>query len=346
MQIWQERYVPDLSILCSPNGYLDISQLVEAASTTGRLKTLVQLKRLMQINCECAGIKTDALFSYIPNIVNLSEAQRLAQFVWQVYEKALEIYSQQLPLPSLLTPVPSTLVKVTDLFNDVFKQWAMPGVEQLAVAIEPVLQQLREQHLLAKDRRSIGFMTTQFHFSSELVLKRLALPEQVLLGPYFRFIEEQLCIPLQRVCKAGEKHRLDSLALAIVQQLLPVSREIASTVYSQATRLSPDHRSRRGYLSEPMVMASTIRDIQMFQGYLWLCLLEGSMEAMEKELLPLCVLVFPSVDVTWQLVEQMLQLLADELIARLEPDEVRLLLPYTQAMQQMFSQSAGKSINY
>jgi hypothetical protein len=80
----------------------------------------------------------------------------------------------------------------------------------------------------------------------------------------------------------------------------------------------------------------------MFQVYLWLCALEGSATVVEQELLPLCMMVFPSVDVTWELVEQMLGLLVDELMNRLKPEQKPLLMPYTQAMQQLFSNPEKK----
>jgi hypothetical protein len=77
----------------------------------------------------------------------------------------------------------------------------------------------------------------------------------------------------------------------------------------------------------------------MFQGYLWLCALEGNMTAVEQELLPLCIMVFPSIDVTWELVEQLLPLLVAEIQAYVKPEQMQLLLPYTQAMQRLFSKS-------
>jgi hypothetical protein len=61
------------------------------------------------------------------------------------------------------------------------------------------------------------------------------------------------------------------------------------------------------------------------------------MAVVQQELLPLCIMVFPSVDVTWELVEQMLGLLMDELMERVQPQHKKLLLPYTQAMQKLFS---------
>ncbi len=341
VKLWAKRYVSDLSTFCLQQNALSISELVEATSKEGRAKTAAKVQRLMQTNCECAGIRTDILFAYIPNVVNLSETQRLAQCVVQVYGKAIEIYKQQPPLPASLVEV-SQPVGTVNLSSNAFLESARPAVEvpemeQFAMILEPVLQQLREQHRLAKDQRSRGFISTQFHFSTELVLQKVTPIEQVLLKPYFKFVEEQVCIPLQRVCYAAAVHVFDSPTLAIVEQLLPLSREIASTAYRRATQLQPNYRSLRGGLSHPRVMVSTLRDLEMLQVYLWVCLLEGNMASVEQELLPLCMMVFPSVEVTCELVKQMLQLLMDELITRVKPAYKHRLLPYTQAMQQLFS---------
>jgi hypothetical protein len=351
VQLWADRYFPDLTPLSSESGHIAVSQLIEVASPEGRAKTVAKLKRLIKINCECAGIKTNTLFSYIPNVVNLSESSRIAKFVTSVYEKTLLIYQQQstvlIPIAATAKPFAKTLNFPTDVA--VATEWAMPALEmpameQLAQALEPVLLQLREEHISARDPRTIGFITTQFHFSTKLVLGKLSVAEQVLLSPYFKFIEEQVCIPLQRVCNAAAKHELDSPALTLVQQLLPACRDIATTVYNQAAQLYPQHYSRRGGLNKPVVAESTKRDLEMFQVYLWLCLLEGKMEVMEQELLPLCLMVFPSVDVTWQLVEQMLQLLVDELLKLVPPQHKNLLLPYTQSMQQIFLNADRKAV--
>ena len=74
------------------------------------------------------------------------------------------------------------------------------------------------------------------------------------------------------------------------------------------------------------------------------------MLAVEEELLPLCMMVFPSIDVTWKLVEQLLPLLVAEIQAKVSADQMRLLQPYTQAMQQLFSnlekKAAGKAKNF
>ncbi|MFB8787989.1 MAG: hypothetical protein U7123_03905 [Potamolinea sp.] len=344
VKLWAKRYIPDLFTVSLEEQRLALSGLIEAASPEGRAKTVAKLQRVIKVNCECAAIKTNSLFSYIPNVINLTESSKIAEFVAQIYQKILEIYNQQLPV---IPAQKETAYSVSNVVNfnsaaNVITNQArpllkMPAIEQLAREFEAVLKQLREKHLSAHDPRMIGFVSTQFHFSTKLVLARLTPSEQVLLSPYFKFIEEQICIPLQRVCTAAANYDLDSPALTIVQQMLPASRDIASTVYSRAAQLYPTHHSRRGRLKDKGIKASTERDLEMFQAYLWLCFLERNMTSVEKELIPLCIMVFPSVDVTWELVRGMLQLLLDEIMERVEPNYQQLVLPYTQGMQQLFS---------
>lgn len=339
IQLWAERYVPDLSTLSKEVEHLPVSELIEAASPEGRAKTCAKLQTLIEINCKCAGIQTNVIFSYIPKVVSLTESQGIARAAAQVYQKVLKVYQQQLPFCTLdATASPLEIVDISsDTFTSIVPRLSLSEVRQLAKEIEPVLLLFQEQYLSASDRRTIGFMSTQFHLTSKLVLNRLTLAEQLLLSPYFKFVEEQVCIPWQRVCAAAIQHEIDSPLLTLVQKLLPASREIAKSVYARAVELYPNHRSRRGTLSEPGVRASSIRDIEMFQCYLWLCALEGNMKAVEEEFLPLCMMVFPSINVTWELVEQLLPLLVTEIQPRLSPEQMRLLQPYTEAMQQLFS---------
>jgi hypothetical protein len=339
IKLWAQRYIPDLSTFSSQKGSITVSELVEAAAPEGRSKTVAKLQRMVEINCKCAGIQTSVLFCYIPNVVNLTEGQGIARVAAQVYQKVLEVYQKQSPPPAWLAA--RQQAEAVNFSTDAFRLSAMPGlflseIKQLATALEPVLLQLQKQYLSASDRRAIGFLSTQFHLTSKLLLNRLTTPEQLLLSPYFNFIEEQVCIPWQRVCAAAAQHDLDSPTLALVEQMLPASREIALKVYHRAVELYPNHRSLRGKLSSPEVRTSSIRDIEMFQAYLWLCALEGNMTAIEQELLPLCIMVFPSIDVTWELVEQLLPLLVAEIQVRVSPEQMQLLLPYTQAMQLLF----------
>jgi len=348
---WEKRYIPDLSTFSSEVNSLDIDELRILTSSEGRNQTVKKVRRLLELKCEVAGIKSNILFSYIPNIVKLADSAKLAQYIQLVYNRMLEIYQQQshLSVPNSLSIVIRNFSGTIDIYSDAFRQWIMPAIglpttEYLAREIQPAIAQLRQQHLSADDPRTIGFVSTQFHFSTTFILSQLKLAEQVLLSPYFKFVEEQVCIPWQRVCSAALEHTPDSPQLTLVQQLLPASREIALRVHSRAAQLYPNHYSRRGKLNDPGVKASSIRDIEMFQAYLWLCVLEGSMAAVEQELLPLCTMVFPSIDVQWELVEQITPLLLEEFRDRLEPEQINLLLPYAQAMHRLFSNPQSHKI--
>ncbi|NER31983.1 MAG: hypothetical protein F6J89_31345, partial [Symploca sp. SIO1C4] len=334
VKLWAERYIPDFSILCLNESHLNISELIAVASAEGREKTALKAKTLLRLRCGYAATETNTLFSYIPNVINLSETEQLSQFTQQVYQQAIEIYKQQsLPVAELseILQVANTSasLETIDLFSNAFKEWSqkllgLPAVEQLAIALETSLMQLQNQHLLVKDQRAIGFLSTHFYFSTKLILNRFTLPEQVLLSPYFKFVEEQVSIPWQRVCAAATKHNFNSSTLAIVHQMLPASYEIASDIHRRASHLNPSHCSRRGRLKDPGVRASSIRDLEMFQAFLWLCVLEDSMASVEKELLPLSVMVFPALKVRWELVEQIMPLLAAELWTRLEPEQMQI----------------------
>ncbi|HEY9601656.1 MAG TPA: hypothetical protein V6C85_08605, partial [Allocoleopsis sp.] len=157
--LWAERYVPDLSTLSSSTGCLNFSELTEAASPEGRAKTVAKLQRIVEINCKCAGIQTNVLFSYIPNVVRLTESQGIARAAALVYQKVLEVYQTQLPSPALLDTIPPN-ESVNHAINvqrlSAMLKLSLLEVNQLATSLEPLLLQLQQEHLSAPDRRAIG----------------------------------------------------------------------------------------------------------------------------------------------------------------------------------------------
>ncbi len=340
LNIWAARYVPDLSTLSLTTNKCTTTELMEATSPQGREKTVTKLSRLIEIHCKCAGIRTSILFSYIPNVVNLTESQGIATSSAQVYEKVLSVYKKHSLTSDLISAL--SQVETVDISTDLYKVSVMPKLElpevsSLVTILTPELMQFQSQHLSANNQNTLGFMSTQFHLSSKVLLNRLSLPEQLLLSPYFKFVEEQVCIPWQRVCTAAAQHSLNSPVLALVEQLIPKSQEIATRVYRHALERYPTYRSRRGKLDHPEVKASSIRDVEMFQAYLWVCVLEQSMAVMEKELYPLCEMVYPSVSVSWELVESMVGLLVDKILIRLNSEQQSIVQPYTTAMQKLFA---------
>jgi len=333
IKLWTVRYIPNLSSLVQDKTRFPAADLVAAASPEGRTKTVATVRRLLQISCEMASLETNSLYTYLPNIVHLSEVRRIARSINQVYEQTLVIYEQQ--------QSPSQFLKFIDSSYELFSKLALPffvlpAVTQLAEELEPSLLQLQADHIGVQDPRMIGFLTTQFHFSTREILKHLTPYECVLLSPYFKFIEEQVCIPWHRVCTAAAKYLSSSPTFALVEHLLPQCHDIAEAVCNQAAQ-QLSHSSRRGTLNNPEVASSTIRDLTMIQGYLLLSILEGNLSAIEQELIPLCLMVFPSIDVEWNFVEQTLSLLVEAIRQRLDANQRELSAAYTQSLQALFA---------
>ncbi|MGI2907445.1 hypothetical protein [Tolypothrix sp. VBCCA 56010] len=333
LNLWAQRYTVDLSSLSLENG-ASADSLLKASSPEGRALTATKLKdNVLDINCNMAWIQTKTLYSYIPNILDLNEAKRITQFAFRVYRKLLDIYKKQ----SINTGSVSVESKDNSL-----TLWAIPAVEELAYALEPILMVFQEQHIASKDWRALGFLTTQLNFSNSLILKKLTPSEKILLASYLNFVEEQVAMPWQRVCNQSAKYKFNSPEFMIVEQMLPAARDIAQSVYNRLMELLPNHRSRRGKLNDSGVTHSCLRDLNMFQAYLWLCFLEGSMASFEEELLPLCQMVVEGVEIKWEMTEKWCQVLGDEIIRRVNPEQKALLLPYTERMQEIFLQERSR----
>ncbi|MEM1256620.1 MAG: hypothetical protein AAGI69_29655 [Cyanobacteria bacterium P01_H01_bin.21] len=334
LEIWINRYKLDtLRLLnnCSKE------QLSAAIKENGRQQTATKAMKWIKISCELAGLKTNSLFSYVPNVVSLEDARQIAKYVEKIYASLLEVYRRQSISPSWLALLDtlnhsnSTSVKVEQI-NAI----KLPAIEQIAREVEPLILELQNRHLACQDRRTIGFMSTQFHFSTQLLLENLQPIEQILLKPYLQFIEEQVCIPWQRICAAVSQNSTDFLVLNAIKSMLSQSEEIANDVYSKTLSRFPNHRSRRGLLRESDVASSFIRDMSMFQAYLGLCVLEGNMSSVENELLPLCLMVFPAIAVDWEMVEVDVALINKCIQQRLDIKYTTLLEPRMKAMETLF----------
>lgn len=334
LQLWEERYKPDFSSL-SLTDPLSYGNLLTAASPEGRALTAAKFQdNLIDINCQMAGIQAQSLYAYISNILDLKEARRITKFAFDVYKKLLEIYQQ--PFQGEVSPTTRLSIAAGNTEDNSLILWGIPPVEQLASALAPVLLELQEQLVASKDWRTLGFITTQLNFTNKFIQSRLTAIEKALFNPYLKFVEEQVALPWQRVCAAAAKHELDSPALQLVEKLLPNAQEIAQVVYQRLVEMFPEHCSRRGKLTDPGITHSCLRDLNMFQAYLWLCLLEESVEPVEKELVTLCVMVMTSVDVKWEMTEKWSEILNDEILRRLTTQQQQMLLPYTKGMQKAF----------
>jgi hypothetical protein len=336
-ELWSARYTVDLSSLSeNPKFY---GELVKTASPEARALTVAKLLKHILKNMY-QEIETQAIsfYEYIPDILTSTDVRNITQIAYKVYQNLLEIYQKE----SGLAVFPVTKREVDTMgpmtvSEDISLMLSgIPDIIRLAKEMEEILLKFQEKYVATEDWRTVGFLTTVFHLSNKLIINNLTPPEKVLLCPYFKFIEEQVAMPWERVCAASSKHDLAAPAFTLVEKMVPMASDISSTVFCRILQLFPYHRSKRGNLSHPDVASSFLRDLDMFQAYLWLSILEDTLRPIERELVPLCVMVMPSVGVAWELMNKSKRLLVDEILSRVPSKPSTLLLNYTQGMEEAF----------
>lgn len=331
VQIWANRYLPDLSPLSIGNDPAAREALRLAAGPAGRSETVAKLsKSLVEDRCKLAAVRVKDLYEHLPQVCDLMEAVRLSQFASRVYLKLLEVYQvSALGISPKQDPIAT-------FSGSSLSAWGIPKIDQLADTLEPLLLDFQAQHMISQNWRTLGFITTQINFTNGLLLEQLSPAEQVLIAPYLTFLEEQVALPWQRVCAATANYPLNSPTFILVEYMLAMASEISQQVYKQLCQAYPNQYSRRGKLEAAAVKHSCLRDITMFQVYLWLSVLEGNASVIEQELIALCVMVMERVDVPWQLTIKGTELLIEAIQQRLDPFQKTLVQPYANGMLAAF----------
>ncbi|MBD2155532.1 hypothetical protein [Leptolyngbya sp. FACHB-16] len=300
--LWAKKYIENL---CDP------SEREDRSPTGGdRTRIAAKLRDRLRFCSSQAWTKTENLLikeiarhRIDPSHIN---PWRIAEDSHQLFEKACENYQNH------ITP------------------------EKFSVIISPQCGQVRQHHT-AVDPRLLGFLSMQFHFTGKFLLEELTPVERIFIADYFKVMDDHLYMPLQRAYDAAAQHSLNAPALLAVRQLLPLSTRIAEFIAAHVAEQNSSYRTYSGYLSNTVVKTSSIRDIEMFQIYLCLCVLEESMTSVQEELFPLCVMLYPPLKVQWNLVRQLVEGLNQELQRRLNPENYKTFSPYLTALQSMFS---------
>lgn len=339
-QQWAKKYVQNLLVDTSDQNNSDSITLTEIISIEGREKTAKKMIDSLRLVSAKAWNQTESLLSdgirqhnINPSAINPWE---ITADAFRVYQKALDVYSQKTELRPL-----NLVVKLMEEGNPLYKDALDVYTEQvapseLATVISSDIGVIRNKHV-SLDPRVIGYVSMQFHYTSQMLLEPLHPLEKSIVGAYFKVIDDHLYMPLQRAYEAAAEHSFDSPVLLAVQKLLPVSTQIAKKVCKKVIDLFPNYRSLSGVLRDPVVKTSSIRDVEMFQVYLWVCALEGNVTSIQQELFPLCVMLYPRLKVKWELIRQMLHLLRYEIHEHLSPLQANTLIPSFRVLSQMFS---------
>ena len=223
------------------------------------------------------------------------------------------------------------------IFDQAFKSYAQSKTpERFAVNISPQLGEIRKTYT-AHDPRVIGFVSMQFHYTGRLLLQCVDPQFHAAIQPYFKAIDDHLYMPLHRAYDAAGSYPKGSMELAIVQRLLPRSSTIAKRVVAGALKSFPGHKCYTGALHAPLVQESSLRDTEMFQIYIWVCLLEQNISIIQQELFPLCVMLYLVFNVKWDMVRYLLTGLEHEFMMLLSPEEFKVCAAYLDSLKVIFS---------
>ena len=327
--IWTARYNRSLVFVGAQSISTDAFE--SAISAKGRRKTLERLSaRFIKQSCRRGAIRTSDLYVCYKD-TNLGETAALAKFAIQVYAVLLQFYKTHAP----------RLVHVAEHNGGTGEgnsrqMVQIPEIISLVDDLEPLLSDFHTQQTIGEHWQTRSFLSTQLSFSSWFLLETLTKEEQLLLGAYFYFLEEYVSMPWHGLYKAARAHELNSLPLNLVERMLPQIAAISIKVYTQWSQLFGGYYNRRGQLDNAAVRYSSLRDFSMFQVYLWLCVLQGNLDAIEQELLVLCARVYRGIGIPWEMTVKGTSLLIDEIVSCLDAQEKALIRPYTQGMVNAF----------
>ncbi|WP_448572022.1 hypothetical protein [Trichothermofontia sp.] len=317
--LWAKKYIADINQAAQAEqaSREQSRSYAELDSAAGRIETANYLLNHLELASATAWSQVEVLLADEIKRhgiqVDTANPWQIIQDIHQTYQKTLTAYAQEVP-PARLS------VLLGRAFGEVRRQYT------------------------AREPRVLGLVSMQFHYTGQVLLGWLSEPEQALVTPYLKVMDDHLYMPLQRTYEAAAQWDLPAPELQTVQQVLPMSTAIAHVICDRVAREYPQYQSYTGSLNHETVRISSVRDAEMFQVYLCLCLLEGSIAAVKEELFPLCVMLYPALRVDWKLVQSMLRLLSRELHDRLAIENMARLLPYLEAVTEMFSDAVVQSL--
>ncbi|KAM3093536.1 hypothetical protein ACKFKG_19170 [Phormidesmis sp. 146-35] len=307
---WARKYIVSVTSDYDEAQIKKVDRFSDYASLEGRQYTTEKLMKSLKSASAQAWSMTENLLAVevLRHGIDsdLLDPWQIAADSHQLFEKALVAYGDR------LTP------------------------QRLSVVIGDDCGRLRQKYT-AEDPRTIGFVSMQFHHTGKVLLDQLSPAEHLLFSPYLKVMDDHMYMPLRDAYQAAANHDADSPELVAVQNLLPISSRVAHRVCDQIRRLNPGYQTYSGSLNSSDVRTSSLRDVEMFLVYLCLCALEGNVSSVQRQLFPLCVMLYPRLKVKWQMVQDMLQVIGWELYAQLSPADMTILIPYLRTLSEMFS---------
>ncbi len=339
LKIWIARYLPDLGSISSYVRHHAEERLRGAISESSRSATTQKLRQHLASDCAHAATDTHQLLVATGNHIDTWQLKNLSTYIQTLYATLIDCYEQSFifsPTLEYLHTIDCETERLAAAGS------VIPKFENLLLTIGPILRELKAVYFSSINRHLLGFMTTQIHFTCQHIVSHLDLDERLWLGPYLRLLDELICIPWQHICAVMTAAEGGSEVVALVKRMLPQMSAISALTYQKALQTYPSHTSSQGRIQSAGVQRSSLRDLSMFQAYIWLCMLEGDVAIIEKRLLPICLQVFPITKVSWELVIFAIQTILEITQSQLNTSERELFETQAETIKNLFWQATPK----
>ncbi|NEQ53205.1 MAG: hypothetical protein F6K11_24225, partial [Leptolyngbya sp. SIO3F4] len=295
-------------------------------------------KRLVS-DCAIATVDTQTLLSATDIRIDSWELQNLSVQIYKIYKTLISCYAESF----VFSPIVQYLYTIDSEESQLeVAALVIPKFESLLRSVTPMLRELKAIYFSSINQHLVGFMTTHIYFTRYRILNHLTVEETIWLSPYLQLLDELICMPWQHICSVATTINKQADAIALVKRMMPKVNSISALTYQKALQRFPNHISSQGRIQSTPVQYSSLRDLSMFQAYIWLCVLENSSSMIERNLLPICVQVFPLTKVSWELVTFAIQTITNIIQEQLTSTENKLFSVHADKIQTLFINAEPK----
>ncbi|EKV03076.1 Phycobilisome protein [Leptolyngbya sp. PCC 7375] len=334
LKIWIARYLPEFDKISHHVRYHVEQRLRSSITDDARQATSFNINHHLESDCALAAVDTQQLLSKkLSPFPDIWELQELSIKIKQIYAVLIDSYEKSFifsPIVDYIHVIDSEerRLEAVDL--------VIPHFVSLMLTVGPLLRELKAVYFSSVNHHLVGFMTTQLHLTRKRILSHLTPYDCTWLVPYLHVLDELMCMPWQRICSIMPSTSNMTQSLAVARKMMPQVSSISAYTYQQALQTFPKHISSQGRIQSAAVQASSLRDLNMFQAYIWLCVLEDSASVIEKQLLPLCLQVFSLTDVQWELVNFGVQTIIKTILEQLLPHEQAIFKKQADIIESLF----------
>lgn len=224
---FSERYSLETESLMRSGCFEGRSALMHQTSRSSRLSTCEKISpSIIKEQCRLAAIRAQDLFIKDKRI-DLSEMLELERLGNSIFSMFFEFYRNETPAAFFNS---ENIEKPQQYTINFF---------YLADRLDEIIGEFWRSENLGNIWQVYGFITTEVNLSVNQLKPYMTPAEQLLIEPYFRFMEDHIVLPWQKLCFAAVNHSPDSPKLALVEHMIPLLDDISTAAFRKWSMMFP-----------------------------------------------------------------------------------------------------------